>query len=144
MPIKPPLADENTKEGLEAFTRYWFELFDYGYATNDWTAFDAVTDPGCLSCNNVRGVVDDIYSDNRWIAGGDFEVINYVSDFEVNTAGSVQAFVHNKQSAITYFESDGSELRRDPAPTPTTDVVFASHENDQWVLVDYGKPEGSS
>jgi hypothetical protein len=27
VPVKPALADKNTKEGLEAFTKYWYELW---------------------------------------------------------------------------------------------------------------------
>lgn len=47
VPKKPARADKNTKVGLETFTKWWLELFSYGYLTNDWKKFWTVTDPGC-------------------------------------------------------------------------------------------------
>ncbi|WP_294569671.1 DUF6318 family protein, partial [uncultured Arthrobacter sp.] len=82
VPTKPALADENSKEGLEAFTRYWFELFNYGYATNDWRAFDQVTDPACASCKKIKSVVGGIYEDGRWLRGGAFEILTFSTTFE--------------------------------------------------------------
>ncbi len=143
VPEKPALADENTRQGLEAFTRYWFELFDYGYATNDWSAFDKVTDPGCATCNNIKLVVQEIYEDGMWLRGGEFEVMGFDTRFELNAAGSIQSFVKNRQSPITYYGADGTELRTDPPPDAAIDVTFALHTSEGWVMLDYGKPEGT-
>ncbi|MBE0009890.1 hypothetical protein DXT87_08805 [Arthrobacter sp. AET 35A] len=143
VPEKPALADENSVEGLEAFTEYWFELFSYGYITNDWAEFDAVTDPACASCSNIKQVVQGIYEQGRWLSGGEFEVLNFASEFEQNTSGSFQSFVENRQADITYFESDGSEIRTDPSPTPVIDVMFADYSDGAWKILDYGKPEGT-
>ncbi len=35
VPVLPEAAKAETKEGLEAFARYWFELLSYGYETGD-------------------------------------------------------------------------------------------------------------
>ncbi|MHA7264030.1 DUF6318 family protein [Arthrobacter sp. TMN-37] len=143
VPTKPALADQNSKEGLEAFTRYWFELFNYGYATNDWTEFDSVTDPACASCQRIRSVVGGIYQDGRWLRGGEFEILEFSTEFQLNASGSVQSFVYNQQRPITYFEADGTELRTDPPPPPAMDVTFALHVDNQWFMLDYGHPEGT-
>ncbi|MBG6191860.1 hypothetical protein IWX64_002827 [Arthrobacter sp. CAN_A212] len=143
VPEKPALADENSVEGLEAFTEYWFELFSYGYITNDWDEFDSITDSACASCSNIKQVVQGIYDQGRWLGGGEFEVLNFASEFEKNTSGSFQSFVENRQDDITYFESDGSEIRTDPSPTPVIDVMFADYSDGAWKILDYGKPEGT-
>jgi hypothetical protein len=143
VPVKPALADENTAEGLEAFTKYWFELFSYGYETNDWAPFEAVTDPGCRTCAKYVDIVQSVYEKSQYIEGGEFQVGDFNTDFILNTQGSVQAFVSNGQSNITFYSASGEAIRTDTAPAPVVDVIFAVFTNDAWVLLDYGKPEGT-
>lgn len=144
VPEKPALADENSVEGLEAFTEYWFELLNYAYITNDWTPLEAVTDPGCDTCSTIRSSVEDVYADGQWIAGAEIDLLTFASEFEVNTAGSVNSFVENQQAEIIYFESDGTRLGSDPPqPEPSVDVVIAVWDESSWFLLDYGRPEGT-
>ncbi|MHA7154907.1 DUF6318 family protein, partial [Arthrobacter sp. TMN-50] len=143
LPEKPALADENTVEGLEAFTEYWFELLNYAYITNDWGPLEAVTDPGCDTCVAIKEEVQRVYGDGSWLKGAEIEVMSFSSKFELNTSGSISSFVQKRQSEVTYFDSDGSELGTDPMTEPVFDVVIALHENDRWLMLDYGKPEGT-
>ena len=144
VPQKPPLADENSVEGLEAFTEYWFELLNYAYITNDWTPFEAVTDPGCDTCTTIRSSVEDVYKAGRWIAGAEIDVVRFASEFEVNTSGSINSYVENQQGKIIYFESDGTWLGVDPKQSePSLDVVIAVWDGNSWLLLDYGRPEGT-
>lgn len=143
LPVKPALADENSAEGLEAFTEYWFELFSYGYQTNDWVEFQAVTDAGCQTCVKYVQVVEGIYDNNQYISGGDFFLDEFNTDFIPNTEGSIRSFVTNRQEDITFYSSGGAEIRTDIAPDAVLDVTFSSYIDDQWVLLDYGKPEGT-
>ncbi|WP_146069546.1 DUF6318 family protein [Arthrobacter sp. B0490] len=143
VPVKPALADENSAEGLEAFTEYWFELFSYGYETNDWAPFEAVTDPGCRTCDKYVEIVQGIYNKGQYIEGGEFILEEFVTDFAINTQGSIQVFVTNGQSDITFYGSDGIEIRTDAAPEPVVDVIFAAFTNGSWIVLDYGKPEGT-
>jgi hypothetical protein len=143
VPVKPALADENSAEGLEAFTKYWFKLFSYGYETNDWVPFEAVTGENCRTCNQVKEVVQGIYEDGQWISGGEFEVLSFSTDFTINTEGSMQVFVDNEQAEITYFENDGSAFPSEPATEAMVDVIFASYAQGGWTALDFGRPEGT-
>jgi hypothetical protein len=143
VPVKPALADQNSAEGLEAFTKYWFELFSYGYETNDWAPYEAVTDPGCRTCGKYVDIVKGIYDKGQYIEGGSFTLEDFDTDFTVNTQGSVQAFVTNGQSDITFYGSSGTAIRTDAAPDPVVDVIFAVYSENKWLLLDYGKPEGT-
>lgn len=142
VPVKPALADENSAEGLEAFTEYWFELFSYGYETNDWAPFDAVTDPGCRTCEKTRAVVTQFYGDGGWMQGGEFELLDFGTDFEMNTSGSLQGVVNYQQSDLSYFSSDGSTTFAE-APESSVNVIFALYDDESWVMLDFGKPEGT-
>jgi len=136
-------VDENSAEGLEAFTEYWFELFSYGYETNDWAPFEAVTDPGCRTCNKYKDIVQEIYANEQYIEGGQFSLENFSTEFVTNTQGSIQAFVLNGQSDITFYGQDGVAIRTDKAPEPVIDVIFVLYADDGWTVLDYGKPEGT-
>ncbi|MBG6181531.1 DUF6318 family protein [Arthrobacter sp. CAN_A1] len=144
VPEKPALADENTVEGLEAFTEYWFELLNYAYITNDWEPFEAVTDPGCDTCVAIRSSVEEVYEQGQWIAGAEIQMLRFASDFEINTSGSINSFVENQQAEILYFDSDGTQLGSDPEQSdPSLDVVIAVWDDDSWFLLDFGRPEGT-
>ena len=143
VPVKPPLADENTKEGLEAFTRYWFELFNYGYATNDWTAFSAVTDAGCGTCNNVVSAVRDLYAGEGWVVGATTEVGVFTTDFQKNTEGSISSYAEVVQSETATYNSDGSIKGVTARSEAQQDVLIAVYEGDRWIMLDFGSPEGT-
>ncbi|WP_152916154.1 DUF6318 family protein [Arthrobacter sp. RIT-PI-e] len=143
LPVKPALADENSAEGLEAFTEYWLALFSYGYETNEWSEFEAVTDPGCRTCERVKQIVGDLYAEGRWMSGGVFEINTYTTDFVINTSGSIRSFVEYQQSEITYYETDGSLIPSDDSPEPALNATFAIYEDGHWVMLDFGKPEGT-
>lgn len=144
VPVKPALADENTAEGLEAFTEYWFELLSYGYATNDWAELDRLTDPGCRTCASIKAAVVELYGQGRWVRGADVAVVSFDTTFEKTTSGAVQAYVENQQSEIIYFETDGTILRIVPEQDPPAfDVVNALYQDDEWILLDYGAVEGT-
>lgn len=143
VPEKPALADENSVEGLEAFTEYWFELFSYGYITNNWDEFLDITDSGCGTCANVLGEVQGHFDDGGWISGGQASLISFASDFETNTEGSLNSFSEVEQSAITYFNEAGDEIGGSAAVVPTIYVTIAIYEDARWVMLDFGSPEGT-
>lgn len=144
VPTKPALADENSKEGLEAFTRYWFELLNYAYETNDWAPFDAETDPGCRTCASIKGNVSALYDQGRWVQGANISVVSFSTEFEESVTGSISSFVENQQGQIVYFNADGTELKVTPMqPEPAIDVVIAIWDKGSWLMLDYGTPEGT-
>jgi hypothetical protein len=143
VPTKPALADENSKEGLEAFTRYWFELFNYGYATNDWKTFSEVTDLGCGTCRNVLTAVDEHYESGGWIVGGEAEVRSFTTDFVPNIEGSISSFVEVDQAAAMTISEDGLVEGESEARRESIDVVIALWEDGRWVMLDFGPPEGT-
>ncbi|MHA7155825.1 DUF6318 family protein, partial [Arthrobacter sp. TMN-50] len=143
LPEKPALADENTVEGLEAFTEYWFELLSYGYETNDWAEFLEITDSGCGTCANVVEGVKEHFTTGGWVVGGNAEMGDFSSRFEVNTAGSINSFVEVGQDEVTMFSPAGRIVGESPRSDPTIDVVIAIYEDDRWIMLDFGSPEGT-
>src|SRR6478736_5308400 len=53
VPVLPEAAKAETKEGLEAFARYWYSALSYAYETGDMGPLDSVSAPTCASCARV-------------------------------------------------------------------------------------------
>ncbi|MDQ0735412.1 DUF6318 family protein [Arthrobacter agilis] len=142
VPVKPALADENSAEGLEAFTKYWFELFSYGYETNDWAPFEAVTDPRCETCSNATSAVMDVYADGGWVWGADSEVTEFTTDFQTNTQGSIGSYVEVIQDASITFSASGEVEAEAPKGDAIFNAIFSAYIDHRWVMLDFGAPEG--
>ncbi|MBM7782829.1 DUF6318 family protein [Arthrobacter tumbae] len=139
VPEKPALADENSVEGLEAFTTWWFELLNYAYATNDLEPLKAVTDPECGTCSNITGSIGEAFAKDGWVVGNEIQVENFDSEFEQNVHGSVSSFITITQQSATYYASDGTLLNETPGFTdPDLNELIAFYENRAWRLLDVG------
>jgi hypothetical protein len=135
VPVKPAVADKNTKEGLEAFTKYWFALLNYGYETGDLTSWSELTANACVFCSNVKTSVSVGYRDGRWQVGGRLKTPSIRSSFKPNSA-SQQVVVQVIQEVTKYYKADKT-VGRSPEPgTNTAVVVIAVHAKGKWAVSD--------
>ncbi|WP_309123687.1 DUF6318 family protein [Arthrobacter sp.] len=139
VPEKPALADENSLEGLEAFTEWWFELLNYAYATNDLEPLKAVTDEGCKTCANIEDSIAQVYADGGWVVGGEVSLTSFDSTFELNTAGSLSSFIMITQTDAVYYDSSGAVTNQSTGfSEPRVNELIAVHDEDEWFLLDVG------
>jgi hypothetical protein len=140
VPEKPALADENSVEGLEAFTKWWFELLNYAYATNDLEPLWAVTDEGCTTCQNIQESIAKVYANGGWMSGGSVRVDTFDSKFRENTHGSIDSFITNVQEPITVYDRHGEVLAESAEESePVVYATTAQHLNGEWIMADYGE-----
>ncbi|MBT2587708.1 hypothetical protein J7I86_18015 [Arthrobacter sp. ISL-95] len=132
----PELAKENSKAGLEAFIRYWYELGNYADETGDVSGLSSLSTPECKACTQFRNAAADSSKNGRWIVGGKVRTPRIDVAWNDGDTGQ-QAKVQVIQEAITYFNADGTEGR--PADPATNDafVVVANFES-TWKVVDTG------
>ncbi|MHA7264029.1 DUF6318 family protein [Arthrobacter sp. TMN-37] len=142
-PPKPAGVDAETREGLEAFTRYWFALFSYGYESNNWSGLQAVTDRGCDTCTNVIGEVGKHYETGGWIQGGKVIVHAVSTTLQPGARGPVSSTVTLEQAELVYFDQSGREAAVSDALPLTRSVTIAVHKNNRWVMLDFGTPSSS-
>ncbi|MFK0006514.1 DUF6318 family protein [Paenarthrobacter sp. NPDC090520] len=137
VPVMPALAKENTKEGLEAFIRYWFQLLSYSYETGDTARVAAVTSEGCTLCAYLASSIQTNYEGGRWVSGGSLQTPVVEASWSLSSS-SQQGKVQLIQTEIHYFDAQGSE-HRDPTPA-TNDAVafFADFQDGAWVATDTG------
>jgi hypothetical protein len=135
VPVKPALADKNTKEGLEAFTKYWFSLLNYGYETGDLTSWSALTANSCAFCSTLKTSVSVGYRDGRWQVGGRLTTPSVQSKFKANST-SQQVVVQVIQEKTQYYKADKSVGRSPADGSNTASVVIAAYSGGHWAVSD--------
>ena len=134
IPALPEAAKANSKEGLEAFARYWYDLLNYGIETGDLKPIKAVTGPSCAMCIRVFPGIEKWNTDGRWIAGSRIQVQAASSKFIETTGGSYQVVVQSEQSDGTSHNPDGSLGQRLEASGVLGDLLIAKFVDGQWIV----------
>lgn len=132
VPVLPEAAKAETKEGLEAFAKYWFEVLSYGYETGDVSRLDAMTAADCQLCANVSKSISTNYQPDRWLVGGKIATPSVTANAGPDTNANYQVVVQVRQSAIAYYKSDGSEFRAATPPSDTGNVMLAVYKDAAW------------
>lgn len=134
VPVLPEAAKAETKEGLEAFAKYWFEVLSYGYETGDVSRLDAMTSVDCRSCEKAKAVISGWHAEGRWLAGGRTQTPSVSTTFRVAPDGNYQVAIQVSQSAISYYNADGSLFRSDPKPDDSGNLMLAVFRQGAWFV----------
>lgn len=132
VPVLPEVAKTETKEGAEAFTRYWFEQLDYAYQTGEIRGVQSFTSPSCEYCRNITNSLTINYQENRWLAGGKITVPAVTTTFERSADGNYQVVIQVLQDTINYYQANGSEFRAATKPSNTGNVLLVSYQDSAW------------
>ena len=132
VPVLPEVAKTETKEGLEAFARYWYLTLSYAYETGDTRPMDAVSGPACISCAKVKTEVTEWHTEGRWLAGGKLYVEGVHSDFGKSGTSEYQAVVQVYQETIDYYLADSTLKGTLPRKPAVGDLVIAVFNSDGW------------
>lgn len=137
VPVKPALADENSKEGLEAFTKYWFELLSYGYETGNTTVIRTLSAAGCEVCVGLQDVIGQMWGEGRWLSGATISTPSVEAHF--NPAKSTQEVTLQViQQEMRVHRADGS-LYQDATPLQNNgSQLVATYIDSRWQVVELG------
>jgi hypothetical protein len=134
VPVLPEVAKTETKEGLEAFAKYWFELLSYGYETGDTALMSAVTSPNCIMCEHAKEVQKGWNEGGRWLGGGLIATPSVSTNFRTAPDGNYQVAVQVSQEALSYYNPDDSLDSADPKPADTGNLMLAVFKNGTWFV----------
>ncbi|MET3720811.1 DUF6318 family protein [Arthrobacter sp. UYEF21] len=134
VPVLPDVAKTETKEGLEAFARYWFELLTYGYETGDTNQISAITSTDCTMCERAKEVQRGWHSEGRWLEGGRVRVPAVSTTFRVAADGNYQVAVQVSQEAMSYYDADGSLDSTEPKTTDSGSLMLVVFKNGSWFV----------
>ncbi|MCY0905005.1 DUF6318 family protein [Arthrobacter sp. H14-L1] len=135
LPVKPPLADEFSKAGIEAFARYWYDTLSYAFETGEMSPLESISDPGCIPCARTKAGVVPWHQEGRWTVGGQMIVDGTQSSFERTPEGFFQAVTSVKQASISYFDADGMLIEKKPPTAAIADIVVAGHRDGHWTAM---------
>ena len=136
VPVLPEAAKAETKEGLEAFAKYWFSQLNFAYETGDSSGLASVTSANCKFCSNLTNSLTGNYASDRWLGGGKIETPSISTTFQADASGQQQVVVQVQQAKISYFEPGGAEFRQATLPSDTGNVMLVSFKSGAWQLVD--------
>lgn len=132
VPVLPDAAKAETKEGLEAFARYWYSALTYAYETGEIGILEAASGPACTSCGRVREVVQGWHSNGRWLAGGKMVVEGVQSKFVKTGPAEYQVLIQVHQEPLSYYRADKTlDEKTEPGPA-VGDIMVATYENGGW------------
>lgn len=136
VPVLPEVAKMETKEGAEAFTKYWFSILSYAYETGDTVALSKLSKAECAFC---QGLVDDIeaaWAEGKWISGGQIEIP--VATAKSSADGSMQVVLQVLQKELVIHNQDGSPYQEKTAATNAGSVAMVKFADAGWLVNDLG------
>ena len=134
VPELPEAAKAETKEGLEAFARYWFVLLNYGYETGDTSRIDAITSSQCRACERAKAVISGWHEGGRWLAGGKVQTPSVSTTFKVAPDGNYQVAIQVSQQALSYYNADGTLQQAAAKPEDTGNLMLAVFKRGAWYV----------
>ena len=134
VPVLPEVAKTETKEGLEAFARYWFQLLSYGYETGDTNQISAITSTDCTMCERAKEVQQGWHRNGRWLEGGRVLTPAVSTTFRVAADGNYQVAVQVSQEALSYHNVDGSVDSTDPKTADSGSLMLVVFKSGSWFV----------
>lgn len=134
VPLLPEAAKAETKEGLEAFARYWYSLLNYAYETGDLSLVKAISSQTCALCGKVFPGIEKWNAEGRWIIGSTITVHAVQSTFVRTDAGDYQVAIQSQQTSGSLRNPDGTEAQTVTESDMLGDILVARHENGSWTV----------
>jgi hypothetical protein len=135
IPELPKAAKAETKEGLEAFARYWYSTLSYAYETGDIAPMELVSSPTCVSCGRVKKVVQGWHSEGRWLAGGKLVVEGVQTNFIESRPAEYQVVIQVYQDALSYYRGDKTLDEKTERGPAVGDIMIATFGGGAWKAV---------
>jgi hypothetical protein len=142
VPVLPEVAKTETKEGAEAFAKYWFSVLSYAYETGDVALFESIEPPSCAACQKVKEVIRDWHSEGRWLVGGKLTTPVAETTFVKDEDGKYDVAVQVRQEPLSYMRPDGSAARTDPQKPDQGNLLILTCNNNEWSVVELGSIVG--
>lgn len=134
VPVLPEAAKAETKEGLEAFARYWYELLNYAYETGDLTRISSISSATCALCGKVFPGIKKWNAEGRWIVGATVKVHAVQSTFVRTKDNNFQVSVQSQQQSGLLKNADGSDAQTVAESQMLGDLMVAKYDNGSWAV----------
>lgn len=137
IPVLPEAAKANSKEGVEAFARYWFQTLSYAYETGDISIVDRISGPNCVFCAGLKDTIKVAWADGKWIAGGTLQTPSVSAKF-VPGAESQQATIQVIHQPVTIHKADGTLYQEPTKGSNRASQMITKFDANGWTAIDLG------
>ncbi|MEA5454561.1 DUF6318 family protein [Sinomonas sp. JGH33] len=139
-PVLPEAAKQNTKEGFEAFTQYWFDTVTYGLENNDPNVIKNVSRSDCKVCNAYFSDALDSATGGGWYEGPRWRVTGFLSDMSRDPLKQALGQFLLEESASSRFDAQGSILKsRKGGNDNRLKEIYAIYEDGRWLASQLGQ-----
>ncbi|SED96740.1 hypothetical protein SAMN04489740_0385 [Arthrobacter alpinus] len=143
-PVLPAKAQEFSKEGLIAFTEYWYSTLGYAFETGDPEPMMTISAPDCKTCSVMGKGVAAGHEGDKWIMGGKM-VIGVPSTSFVPTAdGSYQVITMARQEQVKYYKADKTLSKDLGVHVAEEDILIGSYQDGAWLAITVEHLDGPS
>lgn len=132
VPVMPEAAKAETKEGLEAFAKYWYSLLNYAFETGDLEPVQALTGAPCAMCDKIFPGIVKWNAEGRWVVGANITVHAAQTNFVETGQREFQVAVQSQQRSGTLHNADASIGQTVPESGMLGDLMVAKYDEGSW------------
>jgi hypothetical protein len=138
-PELPESAKQNTGEGFEAFTQYWFDTITYALETGDTAPLKAASTEECKMCNSFIDEASKDFSEGSWNVGPKWQVVSFQPHMALDPLGQVVGYFQLEESPSAKYTKDGTPvLNGEGRPAQGAEAIYAKFEGGQWLVSEAG------
>jgi hypothetical protein len=137
--VLPEVAKQNTKEGFEAFTQYWFDVATYSFETGKSAEVDAISGDNCKVCAAYVSDIDELGESDGWASGPNWKISEFSSNMMRDPLGLVVGYFILDESPSVIFNAEGPAKTRKGGNNGNAKAAYASYQDGKWTMRQLGQ-----
>jgi hypothetical protein len=138
-PQLPETAKQNTEQGFEAFTQFWFDAITYVMETGDPRPVNEISSPSCKMCQRQVEKANRLYEGGGWGIGPQRMVKGFKSTMVAGADKSVAAvFLFEELASVTYSKAGDVGIRYMGGMIGGVQAIHARFDEGKWVALEVG------
>nr|WP_281281573.1 DUF6318 family protein [Sinomonas susongensis] len=139
-PVLPEAAKQDTREGFEAFTQYWFDVATYAFEAGSSTELRTISSEECKVCSAYTSDIDDVIGSGGWAQGPLWKTSDFHSDMSRDPLGQMVGYFILDEGASTIFDARGGVTRsRQGGNNGNAKAAYASFHDGRWTMRQLGQ-----
>lgn len=135
-PVMPELAEEESREGAQAFLDYWSDAMWYAYQTGDTSYAREIISPHCAVCMDQLSLIEEIYKEGLWAIGGRESVVVQESSLVRASDGVYKPIVRGSTEGAKLVENGKVTLDVPPnAGGVEPFIIYLDFQDGKWVYI---------
>jgi hypothetical protein len=139
-PTAPP--PRRTAKGAEAFVRYFWEVYNYTYASQDTRLLTSISAPTCVFCKATTIAVEDLSKKGQRVAGAKISVKAATAPPGDLRRGAIVVTVISEEPGRT-VSRDGSLISTTKGVRDMKSEIALDRRGNRWVVADLANDEES-